>query len=654
MRQRGAESIPVSVVGVQRELRTAVERALDADRRMTVDDSGGEIALTDDGGVAVTDDGTAVEGETGLEDTVRTLFEAGETACVVCGTDPAAYDAVRSVDSTVPVVAVGGDADDAFVERVLDDLSAEYVGVERLSVALPARVERLVRRRRERVDWQLADVADEAVVAFDLESGALREANDVFFDHWGYERADLSGATLSDLRVTDITHELRGQGREPSETNLEWTTDGDPVESLVENARSGDFEVREWHCEGSDGALFKSEVRVLLDEPSGRGYLVATVPDDGSDGRPRATDRRGGPLAGHDEASMLRSVMEHVPMSVYFEDRQGRHVLVSEDLVEPFIEGTDGKIYHTPADVHGQTYWDLYTEDMAVRSTEDNERIMATGEPLRGQKKHIQPPSGPDLWFSTHKAPWYDDAGRVQGIVGITVDISEQKRRERELDRQNDRLSEFASIVSHDLRNPLSVAQARLELARRTGDESHLETVAEMHERMEGLIDDVLTFAREGSRVEETACLDLTAVTQRAWGSVETSGLTLETDCDYEIKADADRLVRLLENCFENTVEHGRPDADSEPDSDTPLTVRVGTLDDRAGFYVEDDGQGVPESERDEVFDRGVSGDPDGTGFGLAIVRELAEAHGWEVTLAERDTDGERGARFEFTGVARG
>jgi len=654
MYQREADSIPISVIGVRGELRSAVEAALEADGRTTVDRvltgegdaaTGDETSDPGDGESAVESeaDGGVVTDAASLEDRVRAHLDDADGECVVCGADPAVYDGVRAVDGTLPVVVVG-DAADAFAERVLEDLAAEYVDTDRLDALLPARVERLVRRRREQVDWRLADVADEAVVAFDLETGALREANEQFFDQWGYERAGLAGATLADLRVTDITHELRGQGREPGEANLEWTTDGDPVAALVENARNGDFEVREWHCEGRDGERFKSEVRVLPDEPSGRGYLVATVPEDADEDH----DRRGGPVVGHDEASMLRSVMEHVPMSVYFEDHQGRHVLVSEDLVEPFVEGTDGKIYHTPEDVQGQTYWDLYTEDMAERATEDNERIMATGEPLRGQEKHVQPPGGPDLWFSTHKAPWYDDEGRVQGIVGITVDISEQKRRERELDRQNERLSEFASIVSHDLRNPLSVAQARLELYRRTGDDDHLETVAEMHERMERLIEDVLTFAREGSRVEETECVDPTVVANRAWGSVETGAATLETDCEYEVRCDSDRLVRLFENCFENAIEHGRPDAAAE---ESAITVRVGTLDGRKGFYVEDDGVGI-DVDGESVFERGVSEDPEGTGFGLAIVREITEAHGWEVTAV--DGDDADGARFEFTGVGCG
>jgi len=555
----------------------------------------------------------------------------GEASCIVCeGAD--AYAAVRDADSDVPVVVVA--RSEAVAERVVDDDTAAFVHADGpVSTLVGERVRQVTGTDDDDIAWDVAALADQAVVQFDVETFEVLAAKEAFADAWD---VDLADATLSDLWVTDITHELRGQGREaPGEEQLEWVTEGGPVETFVRNAQNGDFETREWHCRDADGGYFKSEVRIVTEPTADVGYLVATVPDsDGDESGTRAGE------TDHDAASMLQSVMEHVPMSVYFEDRQGRHVLVSEDLVEPFIEATDGKIMHTPEDVHGKTYWDLYTPEMAVRSTADNERVIETGEPLCGQEKHVQPPHGRDLWFSTNKAPWYDDEGRVQGIVGITVDITDQKHRERELDRQNERLEEFASIVSHDLRNPLNVAEGRLELYRRTGDESELDVVAEMHERISELIDEVLAFAREGSQVEDTEWIDGNPQAWEAWEAVDTGDATLVQRWDYCIEADASRLVRLFENLFRNSVEHGGDD----------VTVEVGTLAAEAGFYVQDDGPAVPESVRDDLFERGVSTAEDGTGFGLAIVAEIAEAHGWTVELVESDG----GARFEFTGVPNG
>jgi signal transduction histidine kinase len=80
--------------------------------------------------------------------------------------------------------------------------------------------------------------------------------------------------------------------------------------------------------------------------------------------------------------------------------------------------------------------------------------------------------------------------------------------------------------------------------------------------------------------------------------------------------------------------------------SDPSVTVTVGDLPD--GFFVADDGPGIPAEVRDEAFEAGYSTNPEGTGFGLSIVREVADAHGWDVRLVDAE---EGGARFEFRGV---
>jgi len=569
----------------------------------------------------------------------------GSVDCLVV-VDTAAYERVRDELLTVPVLVATADVDRETLARVVDDAYADHVDpTGTVEKACAARVRHLVDRDPSAVAWELADFADGAVVEFDLGTRRLVDANDAFFDAWGWDRERFDEATLGDLYVTDIGAELRGQGRGAAgEEELEWISETDPLESLVTGATRGHYETREWHCRNADGDGFKSAVRVVADDASHRGFLVATTPDDGPRGvgvaPDRGTERDRRP--DRDEASMLRSLLEHIPMSVYFKDTRGRHVLVSEDVVEPFIESPEGKILHTPEDALGKTDFDLYPAGGAAEAVAEDDRVMDTGEPLVDKVERVQPPHGRPLFFKTTKAPWYDDEGRVQGVVGITTDITEEKRRERELDRQNERLDQFAGIVSHDLRNPLNVARGRLQVYRSGGDEGDLDDVSKMHERMEQLIQDVLTFAREGSRVEELEWFDGARVATEAWRAVDTAEAALELDWDYRVGGDPDRLRRVFENLFRNAVEHGGAD----------VTVTVGTLEETGGFYVADDGPGIPEDSRDSVFDHGVSTEEDGTGYGLAIVREIAEAHGWTVELVESD-DG-TGARFEFTGVPRG
>lgn len=214
-------------------------------------------------------------------------------------------------------------------------------------------------------------------------------------------------------------------------------------------------------------------------------------------------------------------------------------------------------------------------------------------------------------------------------VLSIARDISDRKQRERQL-------AEFASVVSHDLRNPLNVAQGRLELARETCDNEHLEDVARTHERMNALIDDLLTLAKQGAHATEWDPIELSTVVRTCWQHVATADATVEVTLDRTLEADRVRLQQLFENLFRNAVEHGGSD----------VTVTVGALDD--GFYIEDDGPGIPADNRETVFEMGYSTSRDGTGFGLNIVEQVVEQHDWNVTVAESASGG---ARFEIRDV---
>ena len=230
----------------------------------------------------------------------------------------------------------------------------------------------------------------------------------------------------------------------------------------------------------------------------------------------------------------------------------------------------------------------------------------------------------------------------LAGTVATALDTVERTRelrdREAELERQNERLAAFASLVSHDLRNPLGVAQGRLELAREECDSEHLDAVEGAHDRMAALVDDVLTLAREGEGATNLETVDPASLARACWSNVDTGDATLEVGDVPALRADESRLQHVFENLVRNALEHGGP----------AVTVTVGPLDDAAGFYVADDGPGIAPEDRERVFEAGYSTLQGGTGLGLSIVRQVAEAHGWTVAATE---GAKGGARFEFTGV---
>jgi signal transduction histidine kinase len=238
----------------------------------------------------------------------------------------------------------------------------------------------------------------------------------------------------------------------------------------------------------------------------------------------------------------------------------------------------------------------------------------------------------------------------------LYIDITERKEHERTLQRQNERLDEFASVVSHDLRNPMEVIKNRIQVTQQTGDESYLDQALDAVDRMDELLRDLRQLAQQGEQIGRPEPVDLEAVAETAWEHVATGDATLVVETDATVEADRGRLTQLLENLYINAVDHSTANGGTDNDApanptestdDTSVEIRVGTDDTRC-LYVEDDGPGIPPERRDEVFQSGYTTGTDGTGYGLTIVRQVAQAHEWDVGVTA-GSDG--GARFEFRGL---
>lgn len=255
----------------------------------------------------------------------------------------------------------------------------------------------------------------------------------------------------------------------------------------------------------------------------------------------------------------------------------------------------------------------------------------------------IFPPQAPSAYVG-----WARWAAALGGGTGALIGMFEARAIDRELTAErerlkreelaskNDRLDDFATILSHDLRNPLNVASGSVELANETCDSPHLENAETALSRMDEIIAETLVLARSGQVIGDTEPVSLEMLAWNCWQNVDTGDATLHADDAPTISADTDRVRHLLENLIRNSIEHAGDTA----------TIRVGRC--SGGFFVEDDGPGIPDADREAVFDPGFSTASDGNGFGLAIVRQIADGHGWTTTVLESESGG---ARFEFTNV---
>ncbi len=170
---------------------------------------------------------------------------------------------------------------------------------------------------------------------------------------------------------------------------------------------------------------------------------------------------------------------------------------------------------------------------------------------------------------------------------------------------------------------------------------------------METIIEDLLTLARQGETLSDPDLISLRETLPGPGTPHPRARPTPGSGLAGARLADPDRLAELFQNLVQNAVEHGSdgatPGAGPAADGGGVVTVTLGATPD--GFYVADDGPGIPPDERDAVLESGYSTDDDGTGFGLAIVETIAEAHGWELSVTDSEAGG---ARFEFRGVETG
>jgi PAS domain S-box-containing protein len=330
------------------------------------------------------------------------------------------------------------------------------------------------------------------------------------------------------------------------------------------------------------------------------------------------------------------TIVEALGDPIYAVDADGCYTFVNEAFVEETGYGREeilGRHVSTilpETDVErGRTIvQELLSTDDKQTTTWEMTRVTADGEQIPSENHlALLPPN---------------ENGEFRGTAGVVRDITDRKETEKELRRHNEQLEEFAGIVSHDLRNPLRVIEGRVELAQENCEREHLDAIESAADRMSRIIEDLLWLAREGRNIGALDSVVVQDAMADAWELVadDAGEATLqyadEAFATTTIKADIDRLAQLLENLLRNAIQHGGED----------VTVTVGPLNE--GFYIEDDGPGIPEDNLEKIFSAGYSTRENGVGFGLSIVKQVADAHNWEVNATER-TDG--GARFEITGM---
>lgn len=463
-------------------------------------------------------------------------------------------DAARELGSGLPAIIFGDDETSAIDPRVVTAGVSDFVptnGLDGGYEALAASVTRNVRGREttSRIDrFHEALIENSADVLTILDrDGTIEFVSPAIESVMGYDSRDLLGED-----AIEYVH--------PNDVEIVREKFFEDPRAWIGEQRKGTYRFRnaddEWRVVESLGYS-------LMDDPAVDGVVVNSRD---------VTERE----RRKEELELYETIVETVPVGLFIIDEEAEIDWVNGETVHIVGISESTLLEKGVPDLIEEGYLEYDLVEQYVEGLRD---MLSSGTEADRLIEDVPfyPENGEEpRFFNVHWALRPFEDGEFSGTVVVFQEITERITYERQLERQNERLSRFASFVSHDLRNPLNVAQGYTTHALETGDADALEEIRFSLDRMEQLIEELLTLASEGHRIDEIVPVALAESAREAWRTVDTKAGTLEVEDDLTLHADGGLLRQLLENLFRNAVEHGGDD----------VTVRVGRLEgDDAGFF---------------------------------------------------------------------
>jgi PAS domain S-box-containing protein len=539
---------------------------------------------------------------------------------------------LKRKDRTIGQIALankepGYDEDDL---RTIESLSSAFVEALTRIKAEEARVQALTEAKAARMAIEIIESMMDPVVVTDIEGKIIR-FNKAFTDMFGYGEeilGELPTKIVIEKEASEVLEILKSCIQKRSARNIEYTAVskyGEEVPVLV-------------------------NVNLMKDStgnPKGIITVIRNITEMKRDQEKlKASEER------------YRSLVENVPDAIYsaLPDETGTTTFMSKRWRE--WTGYSPEDFY---DDHETWPKSIYSEDLD-KAVLGYIEACREGKAYDSEYRLIHKDTKEIIWVRDHGMPIKDEEGRIVRIEGVVTNITRRKeaeielnRKSKELERSNKELEQFAYVASHDLQEPLRKIQAFGDrLVGRYGDRlderglDYLERMKNAAERMQRLINDLLTYSRVTTRAQPFESVDLNQVVQTVLDSlearIESVNGRVEIGKMNAIEADPMQMMQLLQNLISNGLKFHK--------EDEPPVVRVYSelSGEKCRIIVEDNGIGFEEKYLDRIFTifQRLHGrfEYEGTGVGLAICRRIVERHRGSIT-AKSSPD--KGARFIIT-----
>jgi PAS domain S-box-containing protein len=338
-----------------------------------------------------------------------------------------------------------------------------------------------------------------------------------------------------------------------------------------------------------------------------------------------------------DERNLLHTLIDSLLDEVYVKDRQSRFLIVNKAAT---------RIVNVPSpdDMIGKTDFDFYPPELAQKYYDDEQRVMATGQPIINQEEHfIHHTSGKEGWMLTTKIPLHNVDGEISGLIGVGRDITRRKTPELQalqwmIDQERVSLTrEFIKNISHDVKSPLTVIRNNLYLLEHLQDDSEeyktkVNIVRQQADLLERYIKDILTISRLDQQEDiDRQPVDLSHIINdileryRPVAAHKHIQLSIDLAALPTIDVDQIELRRALVNIVENAITYTQPHG--------TIAISASFAAGYVTITVADTGIGIPTGDLDKIFrrfyrvDKARNTELGGTGLGLAIAQTIINMH---------------------------